>query len=201
MNDSRPAWLTIPNLITIFRLALVPVFVVLHLCGLAGWALVCFGVAAGSDGIDGLLARLLNQRSKLGGILDPVADKVLVSAALLTLMFEHRLPWFLIALIAFRDGWMLIGAWVVKHKNLEIPTAPTRIGKYATFSLTMVVVLALLDQALDTPPKLHAYLMVTGFVATLCVVVSTIQYFARFGYLFFAPAKRATGGRDEEPAR
>jgi len=182
-------WLTIPNAITIVRIILVPVFVALHLVGRPGWALVCFIVAAASDGIDGFLARVLNQRSKLGALLDPIADKLLVSAALVTLVIERQLPWWLLVLIGIRDGWMAFGALWVRHKRLEIPTTPSRIGKYATFGMTVLVVLALLDQALEPSELLHAYMVVFGFVSALCVVISTLQYFWRFGYLLFAPPK------------
>lgn len=185
---ARPAWLTIPNIITLFRLALVPVFVALHLTGAPLWALGCFAVAAVSDGIDGLLARLLHQQSKLGGILDPIADKVLILGALSTLVIERRLPIWLLALILLRDGWMFYGALVVRRKNLEIPTAPSRIGKYATFAMTVLVVLSLVDQAVNSD-TLHAYTAVVAFIAGLCVVVSTLQYVARYGYLFFTPAR------------
>lgn len=168
---------------------MVPVFVVLSLQGHTVAALWTFIIAAASDGIDGLLARLLDQRSHLGGILDPVADKLLVMSALLTLIYVGRLPWWLLALVLFRDVWMVIGAMVVKHKRLEIPTAPTRVGKYATLGLLAVVVLALVSQAIGQSPRLEAYTAVIGFLAGLCVAASTAQYFHRFGYLFFAPPR------------
>jgi cardiolipin synthase (CMP-forming) len=186
----RPAWLTAPNLVTFFRLALVPVFIALHATSHAQLALLAFAVAMASDVVDGLLARVLHQQSKLGGILDPVADKLLVLAALGALLPSHRVPVWLLALILFRDGMMAIGALVVKKKKLEIPTAPTRIGKYATFSLALFIVLALIRIAADAP-RMDAWVAVVGFIAGLCVAVSTVQYFARWGYLFTAPARRA----------
>jgi cardiolipin synthase (CMP-forming) len=191
----RRDWLTVPNALTLLRLLLVPVFVALHLWGRPGWALACFCTAAVSDGLDGLLARALNQRSKLGALLDPIADKLLAFAALCTLVAERRLPLWLLGLIIFRDGWMIFGALTLKHKNLEIPTAPTRIGKYATFSLTVLVVLALADQAVARSALLHAYMVVVGFTAGLCVAVSTLQYFVRFGHLLFAPARRLSSDK------
>jgi cardiolipin synthase len=191
---ARPEWLTVPNLISLVRLGMVPVFMWLHLAGRPGWALGVFAAAAASDSLDGLLARLLDQRSKLGGILDPVADKVLVLSALVTLVIERRIPGWLLALVVFRDGWMVIGALVVRRKRLEIPTAPSRIGKYATLTLISLVVLALADQVVENDAQLHAYTAVVGFLAGLCVVASTVQYFHRFGYLFFAPARRDAGG-------
>ncbi len=183
-------WLNIPNSITLFRLCLVPVFVVLELRHEPEWALACFVTAAVSDGLDGLLARLLNQRTKLGGLLDPIADKVLILAALVSLVMEKRLPLWLLAITAFRDLLMVVGALMVTYKNLEIPTEPSRLGKYATFFMLCVVVLSLVSAISGTPPVLRAYVAVIGFIAGLCVVTSTAQYFARYGYLWVAPARR-----------
>jgi len=185
----RSDWLTIPNLITIGRIGMVPVFVELSLTGHTVAALWTFIVAAASDGIDGLLARVLDQRSHLGGILDPIADKALVLSAMLVLVFTGKLPWWLLALVVFRDGWMVIGALMVRRKRLEIPTAPSRVGKYATLGLLTAVVLALVVQAVGKSPMLEAYTAVIGFLAGLCVAASTVQYFLRFGYLFWAPPK------------
>jgi cardiolipin synthase (CMP-forming) len=186
---TRSAWLTIPNLITIGRIGMVPAFVALSLTGHTVAALWTFIIAAASDGIDGLLARLLDQRSHLGGILDPIADKALVLSALLVLVFTGKLPWWLLGLVVFRDGWMVVGALMVRRKRLEIPTAPSRVGKYATLGLISAVVLALVSQAVGRSPVLEAYTAVLGFLAGLCVAASTVQYFLRFGYLFWAPPK------------
>jgi cardiolipin synthase (CMP-forming) len=177
---------TIPNLITFARFAMVPVFVVLQLTGHTQAALIVFASAAASDGIDGLLARLLNQRSRLGTMLDPIADKLLVFSALIVLVVGHVLPLWLLALILFRDGTMFIGALYVRHKRVSIPVKPTRIGKYATFSLTALVVIALVKTSVEPSGTLDAYVAVVGFLAGLAVAISTAQYFKRFGYLWSA---------------
>lgn len=190
---ARSEWFLVPNLITYVRIALVPVFLWLHLSGRPGWALIAFAAAAASDGIDGLLARALDQRSKLGAILDPVADKLLVVSALVALLVAGRAPLWLCALILFRDGAMVVGAVVVRRKRLELPSQPTRVGKYATFSLLLFVVLSMLEQSLESA-RLLAYVRVIGFIAGLCVAVSTVQYFARFGHLFFDPPRSAKPG-------
>lgn len=189
--------ITIPNLISFLRLGLVPVFLWLQLHGEPEWALGVFVVASASDMLDGFLARVLNQRSKLGGILDPVADKLLVFTALVTLVIGHQLPWWLFAVMLARDLPMAIGAWVVKLKNLEIPTMPSRIGKYATFSMVLTVVMALLAASPRAPLAVEGYTVSLAFIAGLCVVLSTLQYWARFGYLFFAP-ERKRSSRDDE---
>jgi cardiolipin synthase len=185
----EPNWLNVPNAITLVRLLLVPVFIALHATGEHGWALVCFIVAMASDSLDGALARLLHQQTKLGGILDPVADKLLVFTALVALVIARRLPFWVLAVVGARDLLMIIGAAVVRQKGLELPVAPTRIGKYSTFTLACLIVCALSSLTTDSP-LLLAYTAVIGFIAALCVVVSTGQYFARFGYLWFAPSRR-----------
>ncbi len=183
------AW-TVPNLLTYLRLLAVPVFVLLHLGGRPGWALVVFLAAALTDSLDGLLARVLNQRTKLGAFLDPLADKVLTGAALIMLYVEHEAPLWMVLLVAFRDGSMAAGAAMVRRKRLELPAAPSRIGKYATFALSCYVVLGLFDVTFTGSPLLHAWLLVAGYFTGLCVAISTAQYFLRWGYLWVAPARR-----------
>ena len=184
------AW-TVPNLLTYLRLLAVPLFVGLHLGGRPGWALFLFLIAALTDALDGFLARLLDQRTRLGAFLDPLADKVLTGAALIMLFVEHEAPLWMVLLVAFRDGSMALGAVVVKRKGLDLPTAPSRVGKYATFALTCFLVLGLLDETFTDSPLLHAWLLVAGYFTGLCVAISTAQYFLRWGHLWVAPARRA----------
>jgi cardiolipin synthase len=186
---TRPDWLTLPNAITLGRLGMVPLFLAAHLTHRPALALGIYVLAGASDLVDGLLARILNQRSKLGAMLDPIADKVLVFSALTSLVIEGGLPLWLWLAIAFRDGCMILGAIVVRSKNLDIPAEPTRAGKYATFASVIVIVLALLSQSRPGDTTLEAYTAVVGLLAGECVLLSTLQYFARFGYLFFAPAR------------
>jgi cardiolipin synthase len=184
-----PRFLNVPNTITLFRLVLIPIFLVLFLSHRVEWALACFGLAAVSDALDGFFARLLNQRSKLGAILDPIADKLLIVAALTALTLERRLPLWLVGLIALQNLMMIVGALMVKWKRLEIPAQPSRIGKYATFTLLCLIVLSLVSASPRAPTQLRPYLAVLGFISAQCIIISTIQYFVRFGYLWFAPSQ------------
>ena len=184
------AW-TVPNVLSYLRLIAVPLFVSLHLGGRPGWALVVFLAAALTDSLDGFLARLLDQRTKLGAFLDPLADKLLTGAALIMLFIENEAPLWMVLLVAFRDGSLALGAVVVKRKGLELPTAPSRVGKYATFALSCFIVLGLFDETFSDSPLLHAWLLVAGYFTGLCVAISTAQYFLRWGHLWVAPARRA----------
>ena len=182
-------WLTVPNAISFARLALVPVFVWLRLTGEPGLAFLVFVIAAASDLLDGFLARVLNQRSKVGGIIDPAADKLLVFSALVTLVVDGLLPLWLLVLEGARDAAMAMGALWVRRKRLEIPTAPSRIGKYSTFALAATVTVALAAASPRAHQALAEYVPAAGFIAALCVVVSTLQYWMRFGYLIIAPER------------
>ena len=175
-----PRWLTVPTAITLVRMVLVPVFLVLYLRGASGWALICFATAGVSDVLDGFLARLLDQRSKLGSILDPLADKLLGLAAVVVLAIRGRIPLWLLLLILFRDGAIAVGAVIARRTHVELPTTPTRLGKYATFSLTCLIVLCLLGEIEGPAPLLAAYTRVVGVLAGLCIAISTGQYIARF---------------------
>ncbi len=165
----------LPNLLTLARLALAPVFLALYARGDTGWALAVFAVAAGTDLLDGLAARLLRQHTRLGALLDPIADKLLEMCALVALAVRGELPWWLPVLVFSRDLAQLVGALLLRGIRLRVPVAPTRIGKYATFALATTVILALAHGAgalAWTAPWAAAM----GLVATECVVLSWMQY-------------------------
>ena len=84
--------ITIPNLLTFLRMALIPVFASLLFYGQSGWALLIFVIAGVSDGVDGFVARRFNQESALGTIIDPIADKLLMTTAFVILTLPNILP-------------------------------------------------------------------------------------------------------------
>lgn len=83
---------TIPNLITFLRMALIPIFAILLFYGHFAWALFVFFLAGASDGVDGFLARRFNQQSELGTILDPIADKLLMTTAFIITSLKNIFP-------------------------------------------------------------------------------------------------------------
>lgn len=84
--------ITIPNLLTFLRMALIPVFAILLFYGQFAWALFVFFIAGASDGVDGFVARRFNQQSELGTILDPIADKLLMTTAFVILTLPNIFP-------------------------------------------------------------------------------------------------------------
>ena len=147
--------MTTANKITILRILLIPFFVVEMIyyvrtgnetCRLAG--MLSFAVAAILDGVDGYIARRYNQRSELGTILDPLADKLLLVSAIVVLSFDNaphfgQIPFWLTGTIIGRDLMLGIGAIVVRLVVGTITVRPRVTGKIATV-LQMTVVIWLL---------------------------------------------------------
>jgi cardiolipin synthase len=182
-----PRVATLPNALTAARFILAPIFLVLYAQGETVRALAAFAAAAATDILDGLAARVLQQHSRLGAVLDPVADKFLATCALFALWARGRLPLWLPLLVISRDLAQLLGAAVLRTRRKRLPAGPTRIGKYATFALASTVVLALTWELLEWPlSEVAPYLAATGLVAAECVAVSWVQYF-----LFYLRSARA----------
>jgi cardiolipin synthase len=124
--------LTLPNLITFARLALVPAVAWAIAAHDFDFGFVVFVAAALSDGVDGFIARRFNQGSKLGAALDPVADKLMVLVAAFALAAQGLAPWWLAAGIAVRDAVIVGGAIAFFRLSRRVEVMPTRFGKLNT---------------------------------------------------------------------
>ena len=123
--------LTIPNVISFIRLCMVPVYMVLLLNGYDLLATFMFALAAGTDWIDGQLARRTNCVSKLGQLLDPAVDRVLMSCGVIGLMLVGRLPIWIVVVVLGRDLMLLVGgAYLLKRYHERV--AVIYPGKVAT---------------------------------------------------------------------
>lgn len=100
---------TAANIITMFRIVLIPVFVALLLNGQSIYAFLIFVLACITDGVDGFVARHFNQGSKLGVVLDPIADRGLILLGSIVLCFLGRLPVWILVLVLIRDISFLCG--------------------------------------------------------------------------------------------
>jgi CDP-diacylglycerol--glycerol-3-phosphate 3-phosphatidyltransferase len=130
----------IPNLITLGRLLLlIPTAYFLSKPGVNNqvYALACLTVAAISDYLDGFFARLLNQRTRLGLLLDPLSDKILAGTLVILLIIYRDFPLWLAAVIVGRDLLILIGGLAVKSKITDVPSSNLS-GKYS-FATTAVL--------------------------------------------------------------
>ena len=126
----------IPNAITIGRLVLIPVFVALMVQAEGGpsWpAGIVFGVAGITDQIDGFLARRWHVESRFGKIADPLADRLMIDAAVILLVAYDRLPWAALVVILARDGLLLVGSRLLAPRGIELDV--NVLGKAATWLL------------------------------------------------------------------
>jgi cardiolipin synthase len=166
---------TVPNQITFLRLGFLPLFLILMSYDRYRWALLVLVVSGLSDGIDGLLARSLNQRSALGAYLDPIADKLLLSSSFLVLAFKKQLAWWLTILVLSRDVLILIVAVVILLISGYRPFPPSIYGKLTTASEIILVFLVVLGAAY---PNYHAGVLnhVLIYAVTVLSIVSGFHY-------------------------
>ena len=176
-----PGWFNVPNVLTATRIVLAPVFLWRYLVGDEDGALIAFAVAAGTDALDGLAARLLRQQTRLGAFLDAAADKLLMASALIALAVKGQVPWWLTGVVVGRDVLLAAGSIFLAAHQAPIPVRPTRVGKYATALVALIVVVVLVADYHDTPLARSApWIAVMGMLACALVVGSAVQYASSF---------------------
>jgi cardiolipin synthase (CMP-forming) len=135
MGPSADRWWTVPNALSFARLLGVPVFLWLMIGPKADWWALAVLVLAGlTDWLDGKLARMLNQMSRLGTLLDPAADRLYILATLIGLVVRHIIPLWLLVLLVARDVFMTGIVAILKRHNYG-PLPVHFIGKTATLCL------------------------------------------------------------------
>ena len=138
--------ITLPNVLTVFRMALIPVFVSLLFYQQFLLALAVFVIAGITDGLDGLLARLLKQKTTLGQYLDPIADKLLLSTMFLMLSIAHIIRWPVTIMVFSRDIIILIVCTLLYATGTMKTFRPSWFGKANTAVQILSVPLALIYQ-------------------------------------------------------
>lgn len=173
---------TIPNLLTFVRMGLIPVFATLLVYGKETAALIVFAIAGISDGIDGFIARRMKQQSELGIIIDPIADKLLMTTAFVMLTIPGLLapgrhlpvPFWVTAAVIGRDILIITVAMSIMMMTGFRGFRPSWLGKASTFVQVAAVILILL--AAVFPQFNGIYLPTTYTIVTLFAVVSGIHY-------------------------
>ena len=176
MTDTAPhsfgpsALATPANALTVARLLATPVFIALIANQGASWSTVAVGVVvAGSDGVDGWLARRQG-KTRSGAFLDPLADKVVVLSALFLLSYEHVLPWLPVALIAARELLMSVYRSLIGRRGVSIPARTS--AKLKTLVQDFAIATCLV------PPLAphHDLQLAAVWLATAFTLVSGLQY-------------------------
>lgn len=165
-------WL--PNAISLLRIALVVPILMLILDDRFGWALALFWLAGFSDGLDGYLAKRFNWHTRLGALLDPIADKMLVAGLFITLAYTGHLPVWLAAVVILRDVIIVAGATIYNFMVKPVQGEPTRISKINT-ALQMLFLLFVLSRAgFNWPDEIT--ITILGAAILVTVAISGVDY-------------------------
>jgi cardiolipin synthase len=143
--------LTIPNLITLSRILLTPLFIIFLIQGNYRRALILFLLAGVSDLADGLIARTWQQKSRLGSYLDPLADKLLMATSFVTLSIYHQIPSWLTVIVLSRDVTMALGVLLFRLVDYHLAIKPTLLGKWTTTFQIATVLLVLISKIWPVP--------------------------------------------------
>ena len=170
-----------PNLLTLARLIFIPFIVIAVLDDHYFWALTLFIVAGITDGLDGLLARLLKQKTLLGQYLDPIADKLLLSTMFLVLSTMHKIRWTVTVLVFSRDIIIVIVCTLLYVTGALKIFRPSWFGKANTVAQIATVPVVMLHQMSDS--RWIADLTNVGIWATVgLTIVSGVHYVLRVAF-------------------
>ncbi|MCU1239889.1 MAG: CDP-alcohol phosphatidyltransferase [Candidatus Acidoferrum typicum] len=179
---------TVPNQITLLRLGFLPFFLILISYEEYRWALAVLVVAGLSDGIDGLLARKLNQQSSLGAYLDPIADKLLLSSSFVILAFKNKIAWWLTIIVLSRDILILVVAVVIILIFGYRPFPPSILGKGTTMFQIVLVFTVVLSAAYPNLP-LAGITQVLVYLVPVLAIVSGFHYSISIARRLSSPAQ------------
>lgn len=168
--------MNIPNAITLLRVVLIPFYIDLMIYDYYGQALVVFLAACVTDALDGLIARLTKTQTELGAFLDPMADKLLIISAFVTLVLIGRLPVWLVIIVVSRDVILVLGSIALYLMGHKLVIKPSLIGKTTTVLQLSVVSLMMILINYGTGWSL---LLPLFWVTAAVTIVSGVQYVMR----------------------
>jgi len=192
-EEKRETVCTVANFFSLLRILLIPLFLYMLINQEVLQALVVFFVASSTDLLDGMAARVWNQKTKIGGLLDPAADKLLMAASIIVLSIKsvsqpNTIPLWLTVIIISRDLAIATSALVLYKRIGQKRFPPSVWGKASTVCQMGIVFLVLLFNVLQTAPSFMIWLYVLTLFFTF---VSGVQY-GRWGYrLLFQPHSKA----------
>lgn len=134
--------MNIPNSLTILRILLIPVYVGFLVYQRYDHALMVLLLAGVTDGLDGTIARVANQRTRLGAFLDPLADKLLLTSGFVTLAVMHLIPSWIAIVVVSRDLILMIGTVLAQLTTSRVDISPTILGKGTTLFQLAYIMLA-----------------------------------------------------------
>jgi len=166
--------MNLPNLISLFRMFMVPLLVWLLISAQYQLALVVFGFAALSDALDGWLARILHKHTELGAHLDPLADKLLLISTYTTLGLNRLIPTWLVLTVISRDVMILGGLLLAWFMDKPVAIKPILTSKLTTLGQIIFLIMTLLGLSFVTVPQVAITSM--GYVVFGLTLISGLAY-------------------------
>ncbi len=165
--------INIPNILTVLRILLTPLFVIFLLRDLFSFALLTFSIAAISDCLDGLFARYFKQYTVLGAYLDPIADKLLLTSAFVSLAVLKVIPAWLAVIVISRDVLIVTGISVFAIVDIPVDMQPRLLSKCATVAQVLTIFLTLLDPKIPSAPMILEFMF---WLTAGITITSGFQY-------------------------
>lgn len=175
---TQSSMVNIPNLLTLLRILLVPVFVILLIQGQFLKAILVFVLAGLTDALDGFLARVLHQKTDLGLYLDPLADKALIVTSFVTLSVMGLIPPWLSVLVISRDFIILLGISVMTLMSIPFEIKPAAVSKVTTALQLLTVFVVLVLTYLQGPERDGRVFFLFWLTGAL-TVISGLNYIMR----------------------
>ena len=167
--------LNLPNLFTLIRIIITPLLIILLINGRFMDALIAFTCAGITDALDGLIARILGQKTRIGAILDPIADKLLLTSSYVTLAVIGQLPKWLAIVVISRDVIIVLGVLILFLVQTEFEIRPTILGKLTTLFQLGAIFMILLTKELG---------VINQFIYPLILVTATLTISSGAHYMF-----------------
>jgi len=181
----RDAIWTIPNILTIIRILLTPVFVMAYTSENFNLAWVLFLIAGLTDALDGFLARIWNQRTHLGAMLDPLADKALLVTSFICLAIKGWLPAWVAVIVVSRDAIIVGGLALLNFWGVDVKKRikPIWISKFTTAAQIFLVIFVMINRTFEW--NLPVVMSVIVWITVIATIVSGTAYIRR-GFELFA---------------
>jgi cardiolipin synthase len=173
--------MTVPNLLSILRILVVPIFIIYMLNNRMLASLIVFIIAVVSDALDGFIARVFHQKSNLGAHLDPLADKILLMSAYVTLAIFNLIPSWLAVLTISRDVIILLGVLVLYLNRYPVRIKPSILSKATTCMQVVTILIALSNGYLDIQ-----FLKVYSVWVTASVTIASGLQYMRQGLIILS---------------
>ncbi|RSX56070.1 CDP-diacylglycerol--glycerol-3-phosphate 3-phosphatidyltransferase [Bifidobacterium dolichotidis] len=181
--DARDIVFTVPNFISLLRILSIPVIAFLITKHLMIASLIVLAASAASDFLDGYIARTFNQVSKIGQILDPIADRLLIFFSVLALAISHVLPWWMLVLVMLRD--VVLGAMTLALAQRDYGPLPVHFAGKAGTAVLMIAIVGLMVAEID---QSQAWMQTLHLMATACAIWGIGLYWTA-GVIYLVQAK------------